>query len=674
MEQCTRKNEISSFGRQPMNSTLLRSYPEMPEVIPDIAAQVVGYYNNDIWELQNTFFKDAFKGTLNPEHRKVQFVRNNIHRNIILEYKFMLLTRINANNMALSTASNYGKTFCQLSDFINDCHPTLTSIAKLDINIEFESYRDYLNKKGNLLNETRLSHFKQFHEFISDYYDQRPETQKDIWDTRRISGARICHSTASFVVSFVKVPIQFREMIKRFIRIRIYQISALGCKKDVFALECFLCYISLHFPEWTEITLLDRKIMEDFLLDFHSNSKASISTRNYYLILIKNFIDYIQRAEWDEAPILHVSRIILRDDVPPWIGEKRENQEKMKYIPQSVLAQLDVHMPKLPEKYLTIAIILRASGWRISDVLNLRYDKCVCKTEQGFYLCGDITKVGVLDHKVPITDEVAAIILTHARITKEKSTQINNPLKFMFTKFCGRRVGLPYVSLYFSRALNTMARNNNIVDDNGDIYYFVSHAFRHTKGVELINNGMPLIYVQKWLAHVSMEMTLIYAKVLDTTMRKSWEEATSGGLFRFDHTGAMKAVEVSQMEQNDLVEWEYIRHNLDAVRMPLGFCMKPKKQECKSQLNPCLTCVNLCTTPDFIPQFQDEINEIEIIIDKGSQLGRSVWVEKNQILLTKYIEIIGILQEGKTRHLMGKSGREYNVEERFENDKQNIGS
>jgi hypothetical protein len=105
------------------------------------------------------------------------------------------------------------------------------------------------------------------------------------------------------------------------------------------------------------------------------------------------------------------------------------------------------------------------------------------------------------------------------------------------------------------------------------------------------------------MAHASPEMTLMYAKILDTTMRKSWEEATKQGLFRIDDVGQLKKIDISSIENEDIIEWEYIRHNLDAVRMPLGYCMKPKKQECHSQLNPCLTCRNLCTTPDFIPQF-----------------------------------------------------------------------
>ena len=36
---------------------------------------------------------------------------------------------------------------------------------------------------------------------------------------------------------------------------------------------------------------------------------------------------------------------------------------------------------------------------------------------------------------------------------------------------------------------------------------------------------MGMSYVQQWLAHLSPEMTLVYARVSEDTMRKQWEEA-----------------------------------------------------------------------------------------------------------------------------------------------------
>lgn len=87
--------------------------------------------------------------------------------------------------------------------------------------------------------------------------------------------------------------------------------------------------------------------------------------------------------------------------------------------------------------------------------------------------------------------------------------------------------------------------------------------------------------------------------------------------------------------------------------------------ECKHQLNPCLTCRNLCTTPDFILQYEAEIREVKAVIERGKAQGRTIWVEKNEALLERYEAILAVLKEGHTHHLAGKKGREYVGEERL---------
>ena len=246
----------------------------------------------------------------------------------------------------------------------------------------------------------------------------------------------------------------------------------------------------------------------------------------------------------------------------------------------------------------------------------------------------------------------------------EDFDQENNPNKLLFVRLRGKRKRRPPEARSVSDYLNRLAKERNIVDDQGKVFHFKNHAFRHTKAIELINNGMNLLHVPKWMAHASPEMTLWYAKILDTTMRKSWEEATKQGLFRINESGKPIRIDISDIENEDIIEWEYIRHNLDAVRMPLGYCMKPKKQECHIQLNPCLTCRNLCTTPDFIPQYEVEIQETKAVIERGKAQNRSVWVEKNHALLERYESILAIFKNGKTHHKAGKKGREYVGEER----------
>lgn len=132
-----------------------------------------------------------------------------------------------------------------------------------------------------------------------------------------------------------------------------------------------------------------------------------------------------------------------------------------------------------------------------------------------------------------------------------------------------------------------------------------------------------------------------------------WKKQQNRGLFRIDETGNPKKINLSDIKNEDVIEWEYIRHNLDDVRMPLGYCMKPKKQECHTQLNPCLTCRNLCTTPEFITKFELEIQETKTLIERGKTQRRTVWVEKNQSLLQRYEVILTVLKDGKIHHKAG---------------------
>lgn len=218
------------------------------------------------------------------------------------------------------------------------------------------------------------------------------------------------------------------------------------------------------------------------------------------------------------------------------------------------MLQLKEHLENLtPSEYIPVVILLIASGWRISDVLNLRYDTCLEHTEQGWYLKGDIRKTRTLGHRIPITDEVHSVVEAVVQIARLKSTETNNPRHLLFNRYRGSRMGLSMDAHRVSEALNRLAQKYNIIDDQGDLYHFKLHAFRHTKGVELINHGMSLVHVQKWMAHMSPEMTLVYAKVLDTTLRKSWEQAVQNGLFRITDSGQLKQVDISGIDNEDLI-------------------------------------------------------------------------------------------------------------------------
>lgn len=96
----------------------------------------------------------------------------------------------------------------------------------------------------------------------------------------------------------------------------------------------------------------------------------------------------------------------------------------------------------------------------------------------------------------------------------------------------------------------------------------------------------------------------------------------------------------------DLIHWEYILSNVEAVRVPLGFCLASKKEGCPYVVTPCLTCPNFCTTPDNLLNFEKEIQRVEEHI-KMTQ-NYPIYNEKTKEQLDNLIKIRDQLAEGKS--------------------------
>lgn len=621
-------------------------------------------WEKDIWNLADPFFDEHRNSAADYDVGCIVF--SDFPKLFKLELKYYFALRILKKTLHMYTLySDYGSAFRAFQRFLNEYYPELRSFSEVKIMELQPQWLEHMRKKGY---HTKRSAYKaqisKLHLFFLDFYDTREEFEKDIWDCRKISCVNIPINSTTYRLNFTSVPYAFRELVRRYIKLRITVNSTSQSRNELYAIAQFLQFIANKEPDWTSLNHLARYHVEDFISYYLSEYTARTRAVLNKLIFIKHFLQRIQQFDYPEAPFIPAPSLLYYEDIPRPV-EPSPMSGRIKYIPDCVLLQLKEHLEHLtPPEYIPVVILLMASGWRGSDVLNLKYDTCLECTEQGWYLQGDIAKTRIVDHRIPITDEVKAVIESVAQITKSKSTAKNNPLHLLFNRYSGKRMGKSPTNLQISDALNRLAQKHNIINDQGNVHHFTVHSFRHTKGVELINNGMSLIHVQKWMAHMSPEMTLVYAKVLDTTLRKSWEQAVKNGVFRITASGHLKQVDISSIEDEDLIEWEYIRYNLDAVRMPLGFCMKPKKQDCFTQLNPCLTCRNLCTTPDFLPQYEVEIQETKVLIERGEVQGRNIWVEKNQRLLDRYEEIVSILKTGHTRHLAGKKGRELIGEER----------
>lgn len=283
--------------------------------------------------------------------------------------------------------------------------------------------------------------------FFGDFYDEREETEKDVWQLARIPGIK--QSAASkrlnHSLDFREIPEYYRGMVKRYIARLIVRRSISLCQDTLTYIRYFFRVFYKNGNGDGFFEVLGRHDMEKYLgwvaADY---ADRNATVRSKAVLYIRHFIDYIQLAEYDKAPVKDVTRLLFDDDIP-----RRERAEdsmkKVKYIPAPVKEQLDASLQELePEEMRPVYVLLRESGWRGTDVLNLRYDSCLdylwSEKEKEYipYLCGEITKTGIPMLKIPIRTEVAGMVKELAEKVKEKSTEENNPEHYLFNTFEGK--------------------------------------------------------------------------------------------------------------------------------------------------------------------------------------------------------------------------------------------
>lgn len=495
------------------------------------------------------------------------------------------------------------------------------------------------------------------------------EFVKDIWDVRAIPGAHYMEYSSNHLLNFTSIPLPFRPVVKQYIRFLLSSdLGQSACKGILRGIRTFLHFVSERSPLTSDLVALTAQDIDAYLQylkvipDGRGNERSQIQ-RSRHLSILDRFLRYLQRIESPFAPQISVDKIIwFEHKIPQPIA----NRSTIKFIPKPVLDQLDEKLHLLRSKYIPVMLLLRASGWRISDILTLRHDTCLERNERGWFLCGDIHKTRVLGHHIPITNEVAAVVQAQREFTIKRFSEQDNPQRYLFpatnhadTALSRQRAGRPMSDRALRKALKYFVHVHQICDENGEIFVLKTHAFRHTKAIELLNNGLPLIYVQQWMAHASPEMTLVYARLLDETIQRKWEEAVAQGVVQIKNDGTPAKVQPEELLQGNELELAYVRANLDAIRLPNGYCFKPKAMDCPAATTPCYTCRAFVTTPAFLPQLEQEMRDLETQVDLGEASGRSHWVEANRRKLIKLTPIADLLRTGQMHQPMEKHKREY---------------
>ncbi|MEK5071792.1 tyrosine-type recombinase/integrase [Sporosarcina sp. FSL K6-1508] len=612
-------------------------------------------------------------------NKNIQF--ESVSSSINLELKYVWYNRLFRDDWTLISAFvRRARNLRKLTKFLNEKHPDISSLLSLDINNVEREWLFWLSENGikihsiqqslfygEYTHKTAIANFLYLmHSYLIHLTDTREEWEKDRWDVRNLNqkyGVEYSKSSTKYIIDFEKIEHQFiREHVKKYIRQRLLSknnFSWSSAQNYMKHIEQFITFILSLETTWNDLTQLKRSHVEKYIQWLHEYAKHKLKQKNanpeayisMSLVFIQKFLDDIQRYQYEIAPKKPVKLLIFPEDKPK---QKKKSIDQINYIPDYVLEKLFTHINALHSDVQPVVWVVFKTGLRISDVLQLTHD-CLVQLNGKYYIETDIKKTYVVGHRVPIDDELANILAVLIEKSIQNSNDDNNPEKYIFVRYYGSRKGKPYSQNWIQLQLNLLARNKEIKDENGNVFHFKTHQFRHTYAVKLLNSGADILTVQELLAHASPEMTMRYAKLLDNTKRKAFEAAIKQGVFSFDLNGEVQEIRPNEDIPSDILETLWQDQKLNAIDNPYGTCHARINGNCPYAAEPpCLTCNGGSPCKDLGIGFSElDLQKYELLIKTTTktietleQRGRNDIAEKNIRNLERYEKILNTIKEG----------------------------
>ena len=148
--------------------------------------------------------------------------------------------------------------------------------------------------------------------------------------------------------------------------------------------------------------------------------------------------------------------------------------------------------------------------------------------------------------------------------------------------------------------LTQLAAALQVTDATGAVVDFQrTHRMRHTKATDLLNAGVPIHVVQRYMGHVSPEMTMHYAKTLAET-----HEAEFLRFAKLRRDGRPL-----EMDPADVYELVQLDRHTDRI-LPNGVCLLPPPKRC-DRGNACLTCDHFATDARHLGELRAQLAATE---------------------------------------------------------------
>lgn len=339
-----------------------------------------------------------------------------------------------------------------------------------------------------------IRYLKSFLRF-SQPEDTRPEQEKDKWDLDKL-GIKIKENpiyktqTISFTGIFQK---GIREEVKKAIYHHLKYEKIATVKRELTSLRQFSKFLKERQLAIQSCSEIDRKLLEEYLTYKATNGSSGRSNSDD-IIKLRSVIETVGCIYKYEK----LEKLFINTDIPP------EVQPEFRSYTDQELKRLNAHITKLDEQITRCLVIHQMLGTRISDTLTLRRD---CLYEMDGMDMITIHQVKSRTFEKPISAELTTLIKKAISYSKEYYGEA----VYIFVDEKDISQPLQYTTI--KHKVLTMIQKEDLRDDEGNLFKFSSHMFRHFYGVKLTELHLDDWTIAKLLGHKRISSVKYYRKM-----------------------------------------------------------------------------------------------------------------------------------------------------------------
>jgi site-specific recombinase XerD len=239
---------------------------------------------------------------------------------------------------------------------------------------------------------------------------------------------------------------------------------------------------------------------------------CSQSTKKQRLAAISSFAAYAQNRDFEAA-------YIFRNSVNKISFKKALNTKRSVFSRDevSILLSLPDGNRKIGYRDLVLLSVMYASGARAQEVCDLTVGNVLHDQEKTWLI---IKGKGGKTRRVGIPHACSVLLKEYVKHRKIGYF----PNRHIFSSQTREHMTVSCVEEIFKKYISTAKEQNRtlFLEDR-----YTPHSMRHATATHMLNAGVPLVVLKNFLGHESLQSTMIYAQISQSTVDKhikDWNE------------------------------------------------------------------------------------------------------------------------------------------------------